>query len=158
MWSSQLNNSGEILKNVKICKCPDTFGHIVYHPLAPSSYIALPHKLAAKKALINIKNTDQKCFVWSVLVALHLVEKNADRVSHYASMDQELRLGNVMCPVQPCKVPIIENLNNLRINVFGYEDEEVFPLYISKRENNRVINLLYITQGDDEHYCLIRNI
>ncbi|GBM88051.1 hypothetical protein AVEN_215120-1 [Araneus ventricosus] len=35
------------------------------YPLAPSSYIPLPSKLAAKKALINIKNVDQKegrCF------------------------------------------------------------------------------------------------
>ncbi|GBM39894.1 hypothetical protein AVEN_250215-1 [Araneus ventricosus] len=73
-------------------------------------------------------------------------------------MEQELRLGNVTCPVQPCKVHIIEKLNNPRINVFGYEDEEVFPLYISKREDIQVINLLYITQGDDKHYCLIKNM
>ncbi|GBL82285.1 hypothetical protein AVEN_180229-1 [Araneus ventricosus] len=104
-----------------------------YHPLAPSSYIPLPSKLAAKKAVINIKNTDKKCFVWSVLAALHPVRQNAERVSHYTSMEQELRLGKVTCPVQPCKVPIIENLNNLHINVFGFEDDEVFPLYISKR-------------------------
>ncbi|GBN02400.1 hypothetical protein AVEN_19014-1 [Araneus ventricosus] len=42
-----------------------------YLPLAPSSYIHLPSKLDAKKPLINIKNTDQKCFIWSVLAALH---------------------------------------------------------------------------------------
>ncbi|GBM09975.1 hypothetical protein AVEN_164114-1 [Araneus ventricosus] len=117
-----------------------------YHPLAPSSYIPLPSKLAAKKALINIKNTDQKCFIWSVLAALHPVELSAEQVSHYTSMEHDLRLGNVTCPVQPCKVPIIEKLNNLRINEFGFEDDKVFPLYISKREDNRVINLLYITQ------------
>ncbi|GBM80499.1 hypothetical protein AVEN_91783-1 [Araneus ventricosus] len=73
-------------------------------------------------------------------------------------MEQELRWRNVTCPVQPCKVPIIAKLNNLRINVFGYEDEEVFPLYISKREDTRVINLLYITQGNGKHYCLIKNM
>ncbi|GBL85266.1 hypothetical protein AVEN_145574-1, partial [Araneus ventricosus] len=83
---------------------------------------------------------------------------SAERVYHYTSLEQELRLGNVTCPVQPCKVPIIEKLNNLRINVFGYEDDEVFPLYISKREDIQVINLLYITQGDDKHYCLIKNM
>ncbi|CAL1293464.1 unnamed protein product [Larinioides sclopetarius] len=129
-----------------------------YHPLAPSSYIPLPPNLAAKKALINIKNVDLKCFVWSVLAALHPVETNPQRVSHYSSFEQELRLGNVACPVQPSKVPIIEKLNNLRINVFGYEDEEVFPLYISKREDAFVINLLYISQGDNKHYCLIKNM
>ncbi|GBM26391.1 hypothetical protein AVEN_8696-1, partial [Araneus ventricosus] len=130
-----------------------------YHPLAPSSYIPLPSKLAAKKAVINIKNTDQKCFIWSVLAALHpAVGPHPERVYHYTSMEQELRLGNVTCPVQPCKVPIIGKLNNLRINVFGYEDEEVFPLYISKREDIQVINLLYNTQRDDKHYCLIKKM
>ncbi|GBO32083.1 hypothetical protein AVEN_95751-1 [Araneus ventricosus] len=49
-----------------------------YHPLAPSSYIPLPSKLAAKKAVINIKNTDQKCFIWSVLAALHPVGQSAE--------------------------------------------------------------------------------
>ncbi|GBN22790.1 hypothetical protein AVEN_104503-1 [Araneus ventricosus] len=83
--------------------------------------------------------------------ALHPVGK-PQRVYRYASLEQELRLGNVTCPVQPCKVPIIENLNNLRINMFGFEDDEVFPFYISKREDIQVINLLYITQGNDKHY------
>ncbi|GBM54301.1 hypothetical protein AVEN_234123-1 [Araneus ventricosus] len=109
---------------------------------------------AAKKALINIKNVDQKCLVWCVLVALHLFELYPEKVSNYLPLQQELRLGNVTCPVQSCKVPTIEKLNNLRINVFLNEDEEVFPLYISKREDNRVINLLYITQGDGKHYLV----
>ncbi|GBO18951.1 hypothetical protein AVEN_175384-1 [Araneus ventricosus] len=93
-----------------------------YHPLAPRSYIPLPSKLAAKKAVINIKNTDQKCFIWSVLAALHPVGQNAERVSHYLPLEQELRLGNATCPVQPCKLPIVENLSNLRINVFSIEN------------------------------------
>lgn len=42
-------------------------------------------------------------------------------MSHYLPFKEELHLGNVTCPVQPCKVSIIEKLNNLRINVFGYE-------------------------------------
>ncbi|GBO38079.1 hypothetical protein AVEN_219028-1 [Araneus ventricosus] len=100
----------------------------------------------------------RKCFVWSVLAALHPVELHPERVSHYFSLEQERLSGNVTCPVQPCKIPIIDKLNNLRINVFGCEDEKVFPLYISKREDTQVINLLYITQGDDKHYCLIRNM
>ncbi|GBM76241.1 hypothetical protein AVEN_105422-1 [Araneus ventricosus] len=40
-----------------------------------SSYIPLPSKLAAKKVLFNMKNTDQKYFVSFVLSALHAVEK-----------------------------------------------------------------------------------
>ena len=36
-----------------------------YKPLSESSYIKLPLKLKSpKKGLINIKNNDQKCFLW----------------------------------------------------------------------------------------------
>ena len=38
--------------------------HIVkYKPLKGSSYIPLPAKLANKKAIVNVQNTDQKCFM-----------------------------------------------------------------------------------------------
>ncbi|GBM48191.1 hypothetical protein AVEN_72470-1 [Araneus ventricosus] len=147
----------DFLKNGSVWVFDSVISHMeiktaTYHLLAPRSYIPLPSKLAAKKALINIKNVDKKCLVWCVLAALYLVELYPERVSHYLPLQQELRLGNVTCLVQSCKDPTIEKLNNLRINVFGYEDEEVFPLYISKREDNRAINLLYITQGDGKHY------
>ena len=36
-----------------------------YRPLLRSSYISLPEKLKnSRKGLINIKNKDQKCFLW----------------------------------------------------------------------------------------------
>lgn len=47
--------------------------HIVqYNPIKGSSYLSLPAKLASKKAIVNVnvRNTDQKCFMWSVLAAL----------------------------------------------------------------------------------------
>ncbi len=36
-----------------------------YTPLKGSSYIPLPRKLKTKKAIINVKNNDNKCFMWS---------------------------------------------------------------------------------------------
>ena len=35
------------------------------------SYIATPEVLALKRAVDNIKNTDEKCLVWSLLAFLH---------------------------------------------------------------------------------------
>ena len=36
-----------------------------YRPLSGSSYVKLPAELrSSKKGLINIKNNDQKCFLW----------------------------------------------------------------------------------------------
>lgn len=38
--------------------------HVVqYNPIKGSSYLPLPAKLASKKAIINVQNTDQKCFM-----------------------------------------------------------------------------------------------
>ena len=38
---------------------------VKYVPLGGSSYIPLPKFLAAKKAIINLKNEDDECFKWA---------------------------------------------------------------------------------------------
>ena len=54
--------------------------HIVkYRPMKGSSYIPLPAKLAKKKAIVNVKNTDDKCFKWSVLA----INTHPERVAKY---------------------------------------------------------------------------
>ena len=48
--------------------------HINLHRLAltqDTSYIKLPEWIAKKKAVINPKNNDEKCFKWAVIAALH---------------------------------------------------------------------------------------
>ena len=37
---------------------------VKYEPLGCSSYIPLPMFLAAKKAIINLRNEDDECFKW----------------------------------------------------------------------------------------------
>ena len=49
-------------------------------PLRGSSYIELPKELKDKKAIINMKNDDDKCFLWCVLRALCPVKKNKERL------------------------------------------------------------------------------
>ena len=47
-----------------------------YNPLRGETWIPLPNELANKKAIINMQNKDNKCFLWCVLRALHLYKKN----------------------------------------------------------------------------------
>ena len=42
-----------------------------WEPIYGSSYMPLDPYLANKKALINMQNEDDKCFMWSVLRALY---------------------------------------------------------------------------------------
>ena len=58
---------------------------VTYVTLGCSSYVPLPKFLAAKKAIINLKNEDDECFKWAIPRALNPVEKNSKRI------DKELR-------------------------------------------------------------------
>ena len=46
---------------------------IKYEPLGGSSYIPLQAFLAAKKAIVNLKNEDDECFKWAITRALNPV-------------------------------------------------------------------------------------
>ena len=50
---------------------------VKYVPLGGSSYIPLSKFLAAKKAIINLKNEDDECFNWVITQALNAVEKTS---------------------------------------------------------------------------------
>ena len=51
-----------------------------YEPLGGSSYIPIPAFLAAKKAIINLRNEDDECFKWAITRALNPVEENSERI------------------------------------------------------------------------------
>ena len=54
---------------------------VTYKPLGGGSYIKLPKEIANKKAVVNMKNTnDDKCFLWSVLRALNPVKDHKERI------------------------------------------------------------------------------
>ena len=57
---------------------------VSYKPLRGETWIAPPKELADKKAIINMQNKDNKCFLWCVLRAL-----NPKRV-HPERLDKEL--------------------------------------------------------------------
>ena len=51
----------------------------------------------------------------------------------------------------------IEIMSNININVFEYEKQETYPLYISKKKFSDILNLLLITKGKEQPYVLIKN-
>ena len=55
--------------------------HVVsYNPLRGETWVALPKELANKVAIINPKNEDDKCFMWSVLRALNPKKDHPERI------------------------------------------------------------------------------
>ena len=132
-----------------------------YAPLKGSRYIELPKYLKDKKAIINVKNEDQKCLMWALLSALHPAKDNPHRVNKYMHF-KELRFSGVDFPVPLSQMPKVQRLNNLAINVFGYSKQAgIHPLCLTKDLTRDPINLLLITKVEDgktnSHYCWIRD-
>ena len=52
---------------------------------------------------------------------------------------------------------MIEVQNNICINVFGYENKLVFPIYISDKKLEDVMDLLLLIDDNKSHYVYIKN-
>ncbi|KAK3104974.1 hypothetical protein FSP39_014438 [Pinctada imbricata] len=140
----------------KILKCE--VYTVKYAPVGASRYFQLPNVLSNTRSIININNSDEKCFLWSILASLYPSDHNSHRVTHYVQYEDSLDMIGIDYPVHPTSVPRFENQNNISVNVFGYEESSCFPLYISKRTSSEYhVDLLYICKEDTSHWCLIKN-
>ena len=54
-----------------------------YNPIRGSSYTRTPSAIAVKKAVLNIRNWDQKYFLYHILASKQPVEKTAERPNKY---------------------------------------------------------------------------
>ena len=138
----------------------------IWDPIKASSYINLPEELKNKKALINMKNeNDHKCFLWSVLRALNPKDKNAERIDKdLKSKENTLNMSGITYPVNIKEdIKRFEKQNpDISISVLGYsKDEKIYPLrrskYAMKNKRKHNIVLLLIKDGDNSHYCYVKN-
>ena len=133
-----------------------------WDPLNAGSYIDLPVNLKNKKAIINMKNQDDKCFLWCVLRALNPVAKNKERVDRdLISKQDTLNMKGIKYPVSFRDIDRFESLNpNISITVLGYnQDERVYPLKVSNFTGCEYdITLMLLKDGENSHYCLVNNM
>ena len=133
-----------------------------WNPLNAGSYMELPEYLKNKKAITNMKNQDNKCFMWCVLRALNPKNNHPERVDKdLISKQDTLNMEGIKYPVSFRDIDRFESLNpNISITVLGYnKDERIYPLKISKYtgcENDIV--LLLIKDEENSHYCLVNNM
>lgn len=128
-----------------------------YKPIRGSSFIPLPIRLSAKKAVVNVQNSDQKCFQWAILSALHPSTHHVERVSKYVKHADELDFTGIDFPMQLKNISRFENQNDITVNVFGYEKGSVYPLHLTKKRFMRHVDLLVISNGNRSHFCWIQN-
>ena len=132
---------------------------VQYQPIKGSSYIKLPQELRnSEKGLINMKNEDNECFRWCHIRHLNSQDKNPQRIkkSDKEHIDK-LDYSGIEFPVTTKQYNKIEKQNEININVFGYENKQPYPIFVSKEKYDRQMNLLLITENDNKHYVLIKD-
>ena len=123
------------------------------------SYIPLPDWLARKKAIINPKNLDMKCFKWSVIAASKWEEIDRDhqRVRKLRRYADEFDWNGMSYPVSTKDISKFETRNRIGINVLALDGR--MP-YICRKggDYERVVNLMIIEDGDKKHYVAIKSL
>ena len=90
-----------------------------YRPLSGSSYVQLSAKLRSQKGLINIKNNDQKCFLWCHVRHINPVKKHPERIIQTdKKLVSDLNYDGVGFPVREKDFCKIETKYNICINVY----------------------------------------
>ena len=130
-----------------------------YHPLAGSSCIKLPKELDhPRKGLINIQNiNDNECFKRPIVRYSNPADRNPARITKADKyFTTKLDFKDKEFPVKIRDIHKIENKNSIGISVFGYENKEKHPVYVSKKScEEKHVDILLIESEGKRYYVLI---
>ena len=122
-----------------------------------SSYVKKPLR---SSAIVNIKNSDKYCFLWSILAKLYPSENNPDRVSNDEPYFNKLNIEafDFTNGFKCSDMYRFDRLNNLSINIyelnFDQNKHKLIPIEISKNETDKIFDLLIYKN----HYVLIKEL
>ena len=96
----------------------------------------MPNKLRnSKKDLINIKNNDNKFFLWCHIRHLNPLNTYPEIIPKAdKSMVNDFDYEGIKFPVSKRDYSKIEQKNNICISVFCYENNLVYPVYVSDQK------------------------
>ena len=100
-----------------------------------------------RQGLINIKNKDNYCFIWSYIRYINLQDKNPDRIK---LSDKELfkeiheKLKDFQFPLEKNKNIIKKIEDILKVNIAILTSDEkynIFPMFVSENIYENELNL-----------------
>ena len=122
-------------------------------------YIKLPKSLQ-RQGLINIKNNDNYCFIWSYVRYLNpqLKDPNRIKLTDKKLFDEmKQKLINIEFPLEINKNNIkkIEDILKINICILTADDNNnVYTMFTSENDHQNDLNFLY----NMNHICLIKDI
>ena len=134
-----------------------------YNPTRAGKYINLPKWISLKKACINIKNKDEKCFKYAIQCGYHKIyEKSHSEIFyHYKKIEDCLNFHGLTFPANNDDIDKFEELNhNVSVNVFEVEEEQeqiVIGRKLKNKDAKCHIDLLRIDEDDISHYVYVKD-
>ena len=133
---------------------------VEFNPTEGSSYLPLPDWITNKKAIVNIQNKDEKCFLWCILRYLHPVDEKDNRITDLKKYEFSLNTKGITFPMKLNHISKFEKLNPTipGINVFSVNDNKKFyPLRMAEKDCLNTIDLFFYEEDGVSHYSLIKN-
>lgn len=158
-WVSEVQLAGSGFRFVKFIEAE--YKLHVSRALEAMSYLEINFK---SRAIINIRNKDNKCFLYCILAKMYPAGDHPQRPSKYLDYVDDINMGDIEYPVSLKDIPKVERLNEfLSINVYGLNDlsskESLYPIYISNHSDRiEIVDLLYIEKEERTHYILIKSL
>ena len=130
-----------------------------FNPAKGSSYIDLPDWIKNKKAIVNIQNKDEKCFLWCILRYLHPRKDNDSRLTDLKKYEFSLNTKGITFPMKLKDISKFEKLNPELpgINVFSDDNMIIYPLRMADRDCKNTIDLFLYEEDGNTHYTLIKD-
>ena len=104
------------------------------------SYIGSPDWIKKKKATINLKNTDHKCFQYAATVTLNYkeIESHPERVSNIKPFINEYNWKGINYPAKIDDWKTFEKSNStITFNILYIKGKEIISAYISRHNSTR---------------------
>ena len=149
------NESGYVLAQIIDCQLKI----VKFNPIG-SAYRPLPKHLALTNAIVNVHNSDERCFGYGVRSAIFdpLRGHHKSKARSYTEADfEKYHLDQHHYPVPVLTVPDLEETLDISFTVISFSDDEgrgLYTMYNTKHERAQHVDLLYF----NEHYAWIKNV
>ena len=135
-----------------------------YKPFSARKWIDLPLWLRNKKSVVNIKNMDDKCFLYAVVLGKnsHLITNHRDRVKNYEAYLDTVNVEGIHWPFSADQLPHFETLNSFGVNIYALDldaatsSDDIYPEYVSSKATK--INILRVYSAAGSHFCWVSNL
>ena len=123
------------------------------------SYIELPKSLQ-RQGLINIRNEDNYCFIWSYIRHINPLNKNPNRINKrdkelFNNIYEKLKYFEFPLKINKNNIKKIENILEINICILSADkNNNVLPMFSSENNYKNDINLFYYK----DHICLIKDL